>query len=420
MFSIRKEDKWIKISLMTILSLFFILNLYSVLKYGDSNYLGSFEKFDNDDIKYIRSAWELIDKGHFIYHKVNEPTVYIMPGLTYALAFFMSLFGKLGGITAFRVFQAVLQMASMYLLFLIGRKIFNSKAAIAGCLLNALYVVEYYDPTLVLTETLFKFLLLLLIYISIYAVEEKNMILYTIGGVVWALGCLVRPTIAAYPVVILVMWIIKKYSINEIIKYTLVTTLVFSLIMAPWWIRNYRVYDRFIPLTLSSGNPFLQGTYVNYNEEKDYTPVKPGKTVIETNENEINAGLYRLKTYVKKEPLKYIYWYTIGKSWCLWMYPFYWNSVFGVSFNDITKYHYIVLLLGIISTTVLFIKREKKFIFLLLTILFFNLIYLPYFTFSRYSYPIIPIVCIIGGYGIYEILIKGGLGFGKTENFSSR
>ncbi len=419
MFSIRKEDKWIKISLMIILGVFFILNLYSVLKYGDSNYLGSFEKFDNDDIKYIRSAWELIDNGNFIYHKVDEPTVFIMPGLTYALAFFMKLFGKFGGITAFRVFQAVLQMGSMYTLFFIGRKIFNSKAALVGCLLNALYVVEYYAPTLVLTETLFKFLLLLLIYISIYAVEEKNMMLYTIGGVVWALGCLVRPTIAAYPIVILAMWIIKKYSISEIIKYTLVTTLVFSLMMAPWWIRNYKVFNRFIPLTLSSGNPFLQGTYVNYDQEKDYTPYESGKTVIETNENEMNAGLYRLKTYGRKEPLKYIHWYTIGKSWYLWKNPFYWNRVFGISYNTITMYHHIVLILGVISTIVLFIKREKKFIFLFLTILFFNLIYLPYFTFSRYSYPVIPIICIIGGFGIQEILVKRRLGLGKAENINS-
>ena len=419
MFSIKKENKWVKLSLAIILGLFFILNLYSVLKYGNSNYLGSFEKFNNDDVRYIRSAWELIDNGHLIYHKVNEPTVYIMPGLTYTLAFFMKLFGKFGGITAFRVFQALLQMASMYFLFLIGRRIFNSKAAIIGCILNLLYVVEYYVSTLVLTETIFKFLLLLLIYISICAIEEKNKVLYTIGGVIWGFACLIRPTIAAYPIVILVMWIIKKYSINEMIKYTVITTLAFSLIMAPWWIRNYNEFHRFIPLTLSSGNPFLLGTYVNYNMKKDYTPYKSGKTVIETNEIEINTGVYRLKTYGRKEPLKYIYWYTIGKSWYLWAYPFYWNSVFGVSSINITIYHQMILLLGIASTIVLFIKRDKKFIFLFLTILFFNIIYLPYFTFSRYSYPIIPIVCIIGGSGINEILVKRRLGFGQAENFNS-
>lgn len=67
MFSIKEEDKWIKISLIAVIALFLIVNLYAALRYGPANYLGSFEKFDNDDIKYIRSAWELADKGHFIY-----------------------------------------------------------------------------------------------------------------------------------------------------------------------------------------------------------------------------------------------------------------------------------------------------------------------------------------------------------------
>lgn len=97
MFSIRNENRWIKISLFTIIALFFIINLYSTLKYGSANYLGSFEKFNNDDVKYIRSAWELADKGHLIYSKVNESTVFIMPGLPCTLAFFVKIFGKFGG-----------------------------------------------------------------------------------------------------------------------------------------------------------------------------------------------------------------------------------------------------------------------------------------------------------------------------------
>lgn len=418
MFSIKKEDKWVKISLIAIIALFFIFNIYAALRYGSANYLGSFEKFDNDDVKYIRSAWELVDNGRFIYHKVDEPTVFIMPGLTYALAFFVKIFGKFGGITAFRIFQALLQALSMYLLFLIGRKIFNSKAALFGCFLNSLYIAEYYTTTVILTETLFKFLLLLLIYISLYAVEEKNLLYYTIGGIVWGLGCLVRPTIAAYPGVILIIWIIRKYSIKDMVKFTIVTTLVFSIVMSPWWIRNYLVFDRFIPLTLSSGNPFLQGTYVNYDQSVDYTPYEGGKTVIETNQNEINTGLYRLRTYAVKEPLKYAYWYTIGKSWHLWNFPFYWKEIFGVSFAAAAIFHHLVLMLGIVESITLFRKRNRNFIFLFATVLFFNLIYLPYFTMSRYSYPIMPMVCIIAGYGIYEF-IRRRLEYGQSANFNS-
>ncbi|MBM7868764.1 4-amino-4-deoxy-L-arabinose transferase-like glycosyltransferase [Clostridium pascui] len=415
MFSIKNEGKWVKTSLIIIIALFFIVNLYATLRYGTENYLGSFEKFDNDDIKYIRSAWELADKGHLIYHRVDEPTVFIMPGLPYVLAFFIKIFGKFGGITAFRVFQALLQAASMYLIFLLGRKVFNSRAAILGCFLNSLYIAEYYTSTVILTEILFKFLLLLLIYVSIYAIEEKSLLYYTIGGIIWGFGCLVRPTLAAYPGIVLIIWIIKKYTLKDMVKFTMVTTLAFSTIMSPWWIRNYVVFRRFIPLTLSSGNPFLQGTYVNYDQSDNYTPYEPGKTAIESNQREIDAGLYRLKNYAVKEPLKYAYWYTIGKSWNLWNAPFYWKEILGVSFYNAIIFHYLILILGAAQSIRLFIKRNEDFLFLFITALFFDLIYIPYFTMSRYSYPIMPMVFIVAGYGIYEFIIRR-LGFGKAAN----
>lgn len=404
-FSIKDENKWIKISLLVIALLFFMVNLYATLTYGSANYLGSFKKFDNDDIKYIRSAWELADKGHFIYNNVNKPTIFIMPGLPWTLAIFVKIFGKFGGITAFRIFQALLQSLSMYLIFLIGRKVFNSKAAILACFLDSLYMAEYFTTTVILTETLFKFSLLLLIYISLYAIEEKKLVYYIEGGVVWGLSCLIRPTIAAYPIVILTMWIIKKYTLRDMVKFTAITVFVFSIVMSPWWIRNYLVFHRFIPLTLSSGNPFLQGTYINYEKNVHHTPYKLGKTEIETNQNEIKTGLYRLKTYGAREPLKYAYWYTIGKSWDLWNGPFYWKETMGVNMVIVGVFHYLILAIGIIETIRLFIKRNKNFLLLFITVVFFDLIYLPYFTMSRYVYPVMPILIILAGYGIYEFII---------------
>lgn len=395
MFRIPRESKWTKTTLFVLIAVFFLLNIYTALKYGNQNYLGDFQQFNNDDVKYIRSGWELADKGHFIYHKVDEPTVFIMPGLTFSIAFFVELFGKFEGITAFRVFQAVLQGLSLYLVFLIGRKSFDSKVGLIACAINLLYISEYYATTIILTEVLFKFFFLLLIYISILAVEDKRMSYYLLGGIVWALSCLIRPTVAAYPVVILVMWLIRKYSLKDMIKYTLVTTAVFSLLMSPWWIRNYRVFGEFIPLTLSTGNPFLQGTYLNYDQSQNYTPYEIGKTAAETNQNEINAGLYRLKTYVPREPLRYLYWYTVGKSYHLWKEPFYWKEIMGISFKGAKLYHKIILLTFVLGSIMLFIKKQTSFLFLFLPIAFTNLIYLPYFTMPRYSYPVMPLVAII-------------------------
>lgn len=419
MISLKNENKRIRISLYAIMALFFIISLYAVLRYGDSCLLGSIAKADNDDVKYIRSAWTFMDTGSLTYHKTNEPTVYIMPGITLVLAFLMTIFGKISGIAAFRIFQVILQTLSIYLLFLIGKKVLNSRIALFACVIDFFSITEYYAATLILTETIFKFLLLLLIYLSITAIEEKNVLYYTLGGLIWGIACLFRPTIAAYPAVILVMWLIRKYKFRDMVKFTIVAFLSFCVVMSPWWIRNGIVFDEFIPLTLSSGNPFLQGTYLNYDQTKDYTPYNPGRTAIETNQNEMNTGLYRLKTYGAIHPLRYIVWYTFGKSRHLWCAPFYWKEILGVRAFQAVCFHWAVLISAAFGTILLFINRKMVSMELIIPLVigYFHLIYLPYFTFSRYAFPIMPLVGILSAYGIDRMIRRWkGAGYGQLQN----
>lgn len=298
------EEKRTNIYFAIIEIIFITISVSFILIAKDSLLLGSLKKFDNDDVKYIRSAWNLIDNKILSYENVNEPTVYIMPGLTYVLSFFMLIFGKMNGILAFKMFQVILQAVSLYLLFLIGKKVFNRKTALTACLIDALYGAEFYAANAILMEVIFKFLLLALVYISICAIEKKSLKLYVSGGIIWGLACLYRPTVAAYPIVILIMWIKKKYSFKEMVKYTAVVTAVFCIVMAPWWIRNYKVFNTFIPFTKSTGNPFLQGTFINYNKSGGIgVPYAAGKNSIEKNQNEINEGLQRLSIYGEKNLL---------------------------------------------------------------------------------------------------------------------
>lgn len=395
------EEKRIKIYLIIIEVIFILAAVSFILVFGDSLYLGSFEKFDNDDVKYIRSAWNLMDSKIFSYENISESTAYIMPGLTLLLSLFMLIFGKLNGIIAFKIFQVVLQSVSIYLLFLIGRKVFNRKIALIACLMNVLYGAEFYATNAILMEVIFKFLLLSLIYISISAVERKSFKLYILGGIVWAVACLFRPTIAAYPLLILIMWIKNKYSFKEIIKYTLVVTTVFSIVMAPWWIRNYKTFDKVILFTKSSGNPFLQGTFIMYDHSNQELGVTYGKgeNALESDENEIKAGIERLKIYGAKEPLKYIAWYTIGKTLYFWRAPFYWIA--NISYLPVILYHFAILYYAVKG-----IRKNKtkdfNFKFLIMVIVYFNFIYLPFYTFERYSYPVMPLVILLAADAIND------------------
>lgn len=392
------EEKRINIYLIIIEIVFIGVAIFSIFAYGDSLLLGSLEEFNNDDVKYIRSAWNLIDNKILSYEDIKESTVYIMPGLTFVLSFFMSIFGKINGIVAFKIFQAILQGVSLYLLFLIGKKVFNSKVALIACLMDSLYLAEIYAANLILMEVIFKFLLLLLIYVSIYAIEKKSLKLYALGGIVWAAACLFRPTIAAYPLLILIMWIKNKYSFSEIVKYTIVVTTIFCIIMTPWWMRNYKTFDRVILFTKSAGNPFLQGTFVNYDQSKGWgVPYVKGTDSLENDENEIKAGLQRLEIYGKKEPLKYIAWYIFGKTFYFWRAPFYWIA--NTSYIPVIIYHLVILYWALYGM----IKYKDKSLnlkFLIMVVIYFNVIYLPYYTFERYSYPLMALIILFAAYTV--------------------
>ncbi len=398
-----QETKRTKIILALIIGIFTLIGIFSVFYYGNSLLLGSLEKFNNDDVKYIRSAWTLLDTGKFTYQNPANPTVYIMPGLTFLLSFFMLFFGKLSGIVAFKLFQVILQALSIYLLFLITRKLFNSKIGLIACLIDFFYTTELYTANLVLTESTFKFLLLLLIYITLLALEKKHLSLYLLGGIVWTAAIYFRPTIGAFPLIILILWIKEKYSWREIIKYTVSVLLVFIALMSPWWIRNYHIFDRFIPLTLSSGNPFLQGTFIHYDQSSGRISYPAGANEIEHDANEKEAGLERLKIYIPQEPIKYLYWYTLGKTLFFWSTPFYWKEILGSPFIFVYPYHVLILgfaIYGYIKHRKLHGKSSSNQRLILLTIVYFNLVYLPYYTFSRYAFPIMPLVMIWAAYGL--------------------
>ncbi len=407
MTGISKEKKWIKLSLFLSSSVMLAFTLYCIFKYGNYFLLGNLQKMNNDDVKYVRSAIVFAGKGILTYHDPSMPTIYIMPGLTIILSFFVKLFGVLGSITAFRIFQAVLQAICLFIIFIIAKQVFNRSVGITACIMDTLYAAEIYSACTILTETLFKFLLLLLIYLTLKALKTNDMRYYILGGAVWGLDCLMRPTIALYPAVVLLMWLMYKHSFKQILKYSAITLLVFCAVMSPWWIRNYLAFQRFIPLTLSTGNPFLQGTYFNY-DQTDRTPYlrEPNNDIIRTNEIEMETGMYRLKQKFRSEPLKYLYWYTLGKTFHMWSFPFYWKVIPGIPFGMAGVYHYLVLIFGIAGMVLYLRKTNSRAVLLGLVILYFNTIHLPYFTSSRYAYPVMPLVIIFAASAMVKVVGK--------------
>lgn len=397
---LKNEKRWIRVSVLCTLAIALILSIFIVLKYNNYFLLGSIEKMNNDDVKYVRSGETLLKTGMLTYHSTDAATVFIMPGITFVLAFFIKLFGFMGSMTAFRILQCILFVIGLLLIFLIGRSLFNSSVGAVACILDALYLPEYSNNGLILTEGIFRFLLLWLLYVTIRAVQTEKVSLYLLGGGIWGLACLFRPTIALYPAAVLLVWLVKKYSVRKIIKFAIPTIAVFVVIMSPWWIRNYVEFHRFIPLTVSSGNPMLQGTYIGYSARlQDPNYLEAQKYGDKT---QVELAKKRIVENFSKEPLKYALWYTFGKTACYWGDAYYWRPVLGIGIWPARVIHYFILISAIIGM-VISLKRSKESFLLFGTVLYFNVAHLPYITASRYSFPVMPLMIIFAAYTVCRV-----------------
>lgn len=406
-----KERKYRYLLFLCIL-IMFIIGLVSTLKYGNYFLLGDLDKLNNDDVRYFHTANVLASQGKLVYHGM-EPTIFIMPGYPMFLAGIVKIFGGGSiGLVAIRVAQLILQCISLYTLYFLAKEIINKKVAIISCILTVIYLPEYVAANLILTEVLFKTLYMLLFYFSIIAIKRNKTKYYVFSGVFWGLVCLVRPNAAIFPLFIIIFWIVNKYSIKDMIKYTSIVFVIFVVLFSTWWVRNYQLKDKFILFTESSANPKLLGTFIRWGapsfykdipEEYKYNEFIEGKYLSEDEQNKLAS--YMVKRGFEEEPLKYTYWYTLGKTEEMYNEAYYWKPIFRVNEERINFIHtsYIILgLLGLISM----IRRKVKGSSMLIIFLIMNTIcYWPFITFSRYGYPNIFIFIIGSAYSLNLIFL---------------
>lgn len=378
---------------------FILLCIVTSLHYGDKLLLGSFSEFNNDDVKYLRSAQTLVETGKLTYKDVNKSTVFIMPGIIFFLASFVKLFGMEGATDFIRIAQAIIQGITLFLVFKIYLKLFNEKVALIGIILNIIYLPNVYISTLILTETLFTFFLVSCIYFLIDAIKSKKKKTYFVAGTFWALATIFRASIALFPLVVFFVWLVNKYKIKEMIIFASIALIPFLLVFTPWWVRNYIRFDKFIPFTLSSGNPMLQGVFINNDVNHELIAKLNDENLVYTNDEINNDTVERkmagkvFKHYLKNDTANYIKWFLVGKTVNNLKSPYY-VELYGIKFETARIVHLTLVILSFIG--IIKAKTKEKYLIIGLWI-YFILIHIPFLSYVRYFYPIMPVIIPMAG-----------------------
>ncbi|HNW42948.1 MAG TPA: glycosyltransferase family 39 protein [Elusimicrobiales bacterium] len=309
------------------------------------------------------------------------------PGYPFFLAGIFYVFGESNA--AVKIVQCLLSSLTPVLVYLIGLKLAARRVAVAAGFYAAIYFGLLIEPARYMSEATFTFLLTLTVFLFLRIREKRSAAIA--AGIALALLVLTRPVgIVTLP--LFVVWLYLVFDRRTFIRVTLTGAAACALTMAPWWIRNYRVYHAFVPVCLQTGmviggnSPHVKQATPGYTEnmseyEVDRLNVKQGLAARKQMSlaKTLKVGMLRLVTFF------YPFLPAYDLTW-FFMFPF--------------------LVIGMYAA----LREGNRPAYIL-----FNFgIYLPIYFFvcatTRYRHSVAPLMILFASLGFFYLYDKYGAG----------
>lgn len=178
------------------------------------------------------------------------------PGYSILIAVVFSLFGESD--SALQIIQILADAAAAVVVFLIALALFNRTIATIAALLVAVAPQFTYNSVMLLPDSLTVLPILLALYFLIQAMRRPRLYTFIIAGALVGLSCWLRANaLLLAPFMAAIIPILLERG--KRLRYALALVGGAILIIAPLTIRNYIVYDYFIPVSLGAGQTMLEG-----------------------------------------------------------------------------------------------------------------------------------------------------------------
>ena len=202
--------------------------------------------FENDSTGYIQLAGTLLDSHSF-------PSIVRTPTYPFFIASIFSLFGR--SLQAVLFLQCSLDSITAVLVSMLFLRICQDAryAFIAG-LLYAVNPFAVFYSNMVLTETLFTFILAAAIYCFIVSFSYGRRSYLIVSSILIGIAILCRP-IALYVPFLLAFWVLLAgHKFRGRVRSSLIFVIVSYAVMVPWYAKNYRDYGRWTLSTIGDLN----------------------------------------------------------------------------------------------------------------------------------------------------------------------
>lgn len=252
-----------------------IILLATVIRFYD---LGRGDVISDESLYIFRSIGYL----DFVFAAEQPSTIQLLESVDYAwtkLSFhdhpplvflwqhwFIKLFDP--DLWAARFLSALLGIVSVYLIYLIGKRLFFEKVGLIAMAIAAVNVLLIYVSRTAVQEAQVVFFILLIIYAFLRAMESNKW--YLIWGLVLGLGLLTKYTVVYIVFAIFIYLLIYRRSVFKN-KYFYIGILLAILVFSPVVIYNLKLYQNF-------GHFDFQLSYI-LGQDVSYWKVAPGKEI---------------------------------------------------------------------------------------------------------------------------------------------
>lgn len=224
--------------------------LFGIASIGYSLYLGDRLRYP-DERWYFNDYAQNLAKQHMFSRDGVSPTAFHPPAYPLLLGGLVML-GL--GVTAARLVNFLLLFLTWLALFFWLEKRSPGPASLFAVLLAMGYPVLFYTAGTLYPQTLGAFFFVLAL---VFFWQEPFRWRYAfLGGVSMGLAALTVPTFLFVPFFMLVFALIFRRQLLQNALWVLVFTFV---TVAPWTIRNYLVFDRFVLISSNFGKNFIIG-----------------------------------------------------------------------------------------------------------------------------------------------------------------
>jgi len=302
------------------------------------------------------------------------------------------------------IIQAILRAVSAILVYLTALIIFefdkNKKnIAILSALIFGFLPDLVEISAMLMTETLYLFLLCLMLYLFFrYFKSVKYWESLVLGGVS-GLAILARP-----PVLFFVPIILYHFFVNSKRKVAILFICATLLTFVPWSVRNYVVYDRFMPLGAAGSFNFWIGNYHGGKGEQE--PRQEQYTFVANHEmREINAeSMTRFKEFLLSHPVEFVKitflrinkYFSFARPMGFWFYQSGWGQLLFVISSTVSSIF--LFILGIWGLVKAFKQKEKMVRYLSIFTFITPLIIFITVVETRYRFQIYPFLALFSGY----------------------